>query len=340
MRYVNNQTPPNTIPTTPQDETSEESDSPTVKADTSSDTTSLRSCIWDYPYENGRRYNAYRFGEYWSPNDEQQAEQLDICHHLCNLTLDGQLFLAPIGDQPQRVLDVGTGTGLWAMAFADAFPSADVIGTDLSPIQPRAVPANLRFEVDDCTQPWTYAPESFDYIHVRCLYGSVADWPAFYAECFKALKPGGLIEQLEVSLAPQSEDGTLPRTSALTTWSKLLLAAGDAAGKSLRTVDEMAQHIRSAGFAAATQRRWKWPIGGWMARPAGLRARGVWNRLQWEAGLEGWSLLLLTRWLGWSKGEVGVLMRRVRAALRDRRVHAYQDVAVVYARKPDNRLAN
>lgn len=76
-------------------------------------------------------------------------------------------------------------TGLWALAFADAFPCAEVIGTDLSPIQPTAVPPNLRFEVDDCTRPWTFAPDSFDYIHIRCLSGSVADWPAFYAECMK-----------------------------------------------------------------------------------------------------------------------------------------------------------
>ncbi|KAK7560064.1 S-adenosyl-L-methionine-dependent methyltransferase [Phyllosticta citricarpa] len=290
-----------------------------------SDTTSLRSCIWDYQYENGRRYNAYRYGSYWCPNDEQQAEQLDICHHLCNLTLDGQLFLAPIGDKPQRVLDVGTGTGLWAMAFADAFPNAEVIGTDLSPIQPCAVPPNLRFEIDDCTQPWTFAPESLDYIHVRCLYGSVADWPAFYAECFKALKPNGLLEQLEVSVAPACEDGTLAPSSALATWGPLLLSAGDAAGKSLRTIDEMRSSMTAAGFGDAVERRWKWPIGGWVREPR-LREWGVWNRLQWETGIEGWCLFLLTRWLGWKKEEVRVLLRRVRRGLRDGSVHAYQDV--------------
>ncbi|KAK8204162.1 SAM dependent methyltransferase [Phyllosticta paracitricarpa] len=321
------------------DETTEESDTPSGKAGTlSSDTTSLRSCIWDYQYENGRRYNAYRYGSYWCPNDEQQAEQLDICHHLCNLTLDGQLFLAPIGDKPQRVLDVGTGTGLWAMAFADAFPNAEVIGTDLSPIQPCAVPPNLRFEIDDCTQPWTFAPESLDYIHVRCLYGSVADWPAFYAECFKALKPNGLLEQLEVSVAPACEDGTLAPSSALATWGPLLLSAGDAAGKSLRTIDEMRSSMTAAGFGDAVERRWKWPIGGWVREPR-LREWGVWNRLQWETGIEGWCLFLLTRWLGWKKEEVRVLLRRVRRGLRDGSVHAYQDVAVVYARKP-GRLAN
>ncbi len=65
-----------------------------------------------------------------------------------------------------------------------------MLGTDLSPIQPDFTPPNLRFEIDDCCSKWTYDEDSFDFIHVRCLYGSVADWPAFYEECFKyALNP-------------------------------------------------------------------------------------------------------------------------------------------------------
>lgn len=36
-------------------------------------------------------------------------------HHLYLLTLKGDLFLAPIGPTPRRILDVGTGTGIWAM---------------------------------------------------------------------------------------------------------------------------------------------------------------------------------------------------------------------------------
>jgi hypothetical protein len=35
--------------------------------------------------------------------------------------LDGKLFLAPIDSNPQQVLDVGTGTGIWAMYFS--FPA-------------------------------------------------------------------------------------------------------------------------------------------------------------------------------------------------------------------------
>jgi ubiquinone/menaquinone biosynthesis C-methylase UbiE len=56
-------------------------------------------------------------------------------HHIYNMLLEGRLHVAPL-DKPQRILDIGTGTGIWAIDIADQFPEAEVIGTDLSPIQP------------------------------------------------------------------------------------------------------------------------------------------------------------------------------------------------------------
>lgn len=34
--------------------------------------------------------------------------------------------------------------GLWAVDFADDNPNVEVIGTDISPVQPQWVPPNLR----------------------------------------------------------------------------------------------------------------------------------------------------------------------------------------------------
>lgn len=44
--------------------------------------------------------------------------------------------MAPISPDGVRILDIGTGTGLWALEMGDHCPAVEcVIGTDLSPIQ-------------------------------------------------------------------------------------------------------------------------------------------------------------------------------------------------------------
>lgn len=78
------------------------------------ETDTLASSILHHRMENGRQYHAYRDGAYWGPNDELAKEILDFAHHMYLLTLDQKLFLAPV-DNPHNVLDVGTGTGIWAI---------------------------------------------------------------------------------------------------------------------------------------------------------------------------------------------------------------------------------
>jgi hypothetical protein len=53
------------------------------------------------------------------PNDEREQERLDVVHHWYRVTLKGELFRAPITANPQKVLDIGTGTGIWAIDFAE-----------------------------------------------------------------------------------------------------------------------------------------------------------------------------------------------------------------------------
>lgn len=113
-----------------------DADSAVGEDDVSSLTTSLSSSIIDYVYENGRRYHRFREGEYLFPNDEDEQDRLDMVHHIFRLMLGGSLYKAPISNFPQRVLDIGTGTGIYAIEIADEFPSADILGIDLSPIQP------------------------------------------------------------------------------------------------------------------------------------------------------------------------------------------------------------
>lgn len=53
-----------------------------------------------------------------------------MIHEVLLKTLNEKLHLAPL-DKPQRIIDIGTGTGIWAMEVAELYPSAHVIGTDL-----------------------------------------------------------------------------------------------------------------------------------------------------------------------------------------------------------------
>jgi SAM-dependent methyltransferase len=90
--------------------------------------------------------------------------------------------------------------------MGDKFPSAEVIGIDITPSQPKWVPLNVTFQISDAHHDWTFEQESFDFIHIRNLHGSITDWKKLYREAFKALEPGGWIEHIETNLQMGSDN--------------------------------------------------------------------------------------------------------------------------------------
>ena len=84
--------------------------------------------------------------EYGLPIDEQELDRIDMAHTKYYILLDQHRFLAPIGDSPQKILELGCGTGMlhetfemvavlngdshnsgiWSIDIADQFPSAEV----------------------------------------------------------------------------------------------------------------------------------------------------------------------------------------------------------------------
>lgn len=96
-------------------------------------------------------------------------------------------------------------------------------------------------------------------------------------------------------MVPASFDGTHKGT-VFEEWGDVSLQAGDAFGKSLRIIDEAAEHMRNAGFESVTEQRLPMPIGGW-PKDKRLKELGKFNRVHWEEGIEGWSMYLLTAFL-------------------------------------------
>jgi len=82
---------------------------------------------------------------------------------------------------------------IWAMEVGEQLPQAIVVGNDLSPIQPAWVPPNMTFEVDDVEKPWAYA-QSFSFVHVRAMYGSLKNRPRLFVQIFGSVEPGRFCE--------------------------------------------------------------------------------------------------------------------------------------------------
>jgi trans-aconitate methyltransferase len=159
------------------------------------------------------------------------------------------LYAAPIPPKPQRVLDFGTGTGIWAIDFADEFPSAMVIGTDLSPIQPSWVPPSCVFYIEDSDTEWTFKPhEAFDFIHGRAMGGSIKDWKVVYGEIYKHLKPGGWVEIQEYETWMQCNESEIPTPASVMEWQTRVNLASEKFGKKLNVGREHRANMVTAGF--------------------------------------------------------------------------------------------
>lgn len=61
------------------------------------------------------------------------------------------------------------------VAVAAQHPEAKVVGTDLSAIQPRWLPINVRMYVDDCEGPEWLHGSGYDLVHFRGMAGILKD---------------------------------------------------------------------------------------------------------------------------------------------------------------------
>ncbi|EFX03509.1 methyltransferase type 12 [Grosmannia clavigera kw1407] len=283
-------------------------------------------------YENGRRYHAFREGAYLVPNDDEEQQRMDLGHHIYRLILKGDLSLAPIGEHRQHVLDLGTGTGIWALDFADQYPSAEVLGTDLSPIQPQWTAPNCSFEVDDFEEEWTYR-RKFDYIHAREIEGCVGDPDKLFQRAFENLAPGGYFEIQTVCAKFVTDDGSDKFAGSAMQWASLISEALTKFGKPWDTASEWMDKIKAAGFTDVQQVIRKCPIGAWPKDPA-LKEIGKFQFVQQQQAVDSYTPGILSKVLGWKEDEIQVLIAKAKKDLRNPNVHLYIPVYFIWGRKP------
>jgi ubiquinone/menaquinone biosynthesis C-methylase UbiE len=284
-----------------------------------SSTQSARSSIYDFVEEHGRTFHKYKEGKYVLPNDALEQDRLDLQHHLLLILLEGRLQLAPISKNLQDVLDVGTGTGIWAIEFANRYPSASVIGSDLSPIQPEFVPPNCQFEIDDAEDEWMYSTK-FDFIHMRGMMTCFTDPRSVLEKAYNQCAPGGYLEMQDGVFPMHCHDDTLAGT-ALDTWGKACLEAGAKIGRPWNNAPKYRQWMEDIGFEDVTEKIFEVATSTW---PRGRKAKelGMWFQADMLDVL-GASKVLLTKVMQWAPETVDMLLVEARNDLKNRGIHAY-----------------
>ncbi|KXH65002.1 methyltransferase domain-containing protein [Colletotrichum salicis] len=210
-----------------------------------------------------------------------------------------------------RVLDVGTGSGIWAVNFADDHPEA---------------------EIDDVEEEWTWS-RPFNYIHSRVMTGAIDDWDLYPRRCYEHqthsnLEPGGWIELQELDVNVTSDDGTLTPHHVLSHWSRLLAAASQKLGRpyidprALAAAHDPTTGLAAVGFVDVSVTTFKWPLNEW---PKSAKHKQL-GRIQLEngtTGMEAFTMAAFTRAFKWTPEAVNVFLVDVRNDLRDRDIHAY-----------------
>jgi SAM-dependent methyltransferase len=287
---------------------------------------SLTSSKEDYPEAYGRRYHAFRRGRYALPNDEEEGERLDIHHAVIRTAMHDKLFLAPLGETPKRVIDIGTGTGIWAIEFADENPTSEIIGNDLSPTPPSFVPPNVEFLVDDVEDQWLYGDRPFDFVHGRFLAGAIRDWPNLIRQAYDCTRSGGWVEFQDWDTFLYSHDQSLPPDSAIAKFHIMAGGVRESQGYDMKPGRSLDGWLRDAGFVNVKSQKMLLPLGPW-PKDRHAKTVGVYNLLQMQTAIEGICLGTLPHApQPWSDEEIQIFLAQIRNDMRNRKIHAQYDL--------------
>ncbi len=257
---------------------------------------------------------------------------LILQHKAFKKILDGRFLNAPIVEPVGRVLDIGTGCGIWAAEFATEHPTAEIVGIDIFPQPTIVAPRNCHFMTVDAEKDWEIGGAKFDIIHIRLVPFHAKEVPAVLRRCYGHLNPGGYIE-MQSTWPPCRTDeppGAPEHVSKVIEWTKLRLEAVSKLGVDHGLPGQWPEALSEAGFVAVQTQDYKWPIGPWMEDER-MKDVGNINLELLQLGVMSFSKDLLAH-LGMGERQITDLVEQVGKELGVGKIYA--PVRIVWGKKP------
>ncbi|CAG8462881.1 4241_t:CDS:2 [Racocetra fulgida] len=124
--------------------------------------------------------------------DWEEADRIQEYHFMLKHILGGN-YGAPLS----KIIKPGT----------QEFPEADVYGIDITPSFPNKIkPKNCYFQTCDILEGLPFEDNRFDYVFMRYMHSVMKkhQWPAVLKDIMRVMKPGGMIESVELNAIPYS----------------------------------------------------------------------------------------------------------------------------------------
>ncbi|KAF9289646.1 hypothetical protein BGZ88_007653 [Linnemannia elongata] len=240
--------------------------------------------------DDGRTRHIVENAPYMLPNDLPESDRLDAQHYLVRFILKGNYNVHLDSESPDlRILDVATGTGVWALEMAREFPKAEIHGVDISAIFPiEGNPPNCNFQLCNILDGLPFPDNHFDFIYQRLLVYALspAQRRQVNVELLRVLKPEGFLQLVE-------SDGIVynpgPQMEKI---NQLSLETSLRHGVDPRVVQTMKSGLKQSGYTNVNSVNIALPVGAWGGKVGSLSLQNMHG--------------LATIWL---RGEVGNMTR-------------------------------
>ncbi|KAK8071693.1 S-adenosyl-L-methionine-dependent methyltransferase [Apiospora saccharicola] len=267
------------------------------------------------------------------PESDTQQRQARARHRVYTAVLDGNLTCCKLPSKVNRVLDIGSGIGCWAVDIARKHPEARVTCIDHHAVHLRDAPSNVSFRVADMNRDWPVEPNSLDLIHIRAMSDDVVSWPFILSQALKALRPGGQLEVSEIRPRFWDFDGLFSVTDVLPDGEKMAAELSAKIGVDLDPSASLPMWLDSAGFEKAAQRSEILPVGNW-SKDAKLHHRAtLYKDLLELSGWEGKSRQLFVS-SGWDLPRYTSLVNRMKESITHSKIRVYMTAVFTICRRP------